>query len=676
MTDFRIHPSPLPFESAPGFLMRLFEINGAPWSRERFRTRGVRLAEILAGENDDAFRAFGLDPGLFSATTARVHSKKVVTVAGEELHRDDWSTHARRWCPCCFADDFRDESLGGRFPGWRPHRRFWWDVAAIPTCPIHKVRLERDCPTCGDHVAWETGSLTTCRCGHDLLSCDPVGVAEKDVTADAYVVGRLGAAPRVTAPFLDGLSLREAHDAMEHFGTAAVDGAFGALAKFDEARHPEVFSAGFRVAAGWPEAFERLLDDVAARPDVGLGSWGLDQVYGYLVMWARSIKNTPLGKPVYAAILAHYAKRSTVRAGSAAAEFVGSDAPVNVLQIGQALGIGSTLAKAHLIAHGMWPAETKRGTPVLFPPGTIAKLKAALDDEAAMEDLPDLLGIALNQAKALVAAGIVEPQAPDAKWHRIRRKFSRAKVAALVERLAGGAPRMKAAPEGMTDVMTACRYAAAGGIAGISKMILDGQVRVRGRLKGADGLRALVVDPVEIARANRAAVGADLDLRETGRLLGLDKDTVGTCTKAGLLECKTIGQKIVVPRAAAERFKKTYVTARELAEKLGTRERYLIETLSANGVSLAPASGPRRPSVAVFLRDRIPANLPHLHDAKWRQGSANCGKRRRPAPPGKRVPEATPSSPPRDEIGPTQTRRSACVSTSNRSTAPTTSAKP
>ena len=37
-----------------------------------------------------------------------------MTVAGEELQRNDWTTDLRRWCPACFARDPGDDSLPGR----------------------------------------------------------------------------------------------------------------------------------------------------------------------------------------------------------------------------------------------------------------------------------------------------------------------------------------------------------------------------------------------------------------------------------------------------------------------------------------------------------------------------------------------------------------------------------
>jgi hypothetical protein len=74
-----------------------------------------------------------------------------------------------------------------------------------------------------------------------------------------------------------------------------------------------------------------------------------------------------------------------------------------------------------------------------------------------------------------------------------------------------------------------------------------------------------------------------------------------------------------------------YVTARELAGKLGTRERYVIDTLTAHGIKLAPTSGPKQPIVTIYLCGKIPANLPYLHDAKWLSMAGGLGPMREAA---------------------------------------------
>ena len=605
----RLRPMVLPGESPGAHLMRLFEINGWPWSRERFRSRGLNISQVFYGSNDAVFQAFEMDLAPFAMTAARVHSYKLVTVAGEQLHRDDWSTLVRQWCPKCFQDDLHDESLGGRSPGWRVHRRFWWDAMSVTTCPIHAVRLERLCPVCGDPIKWDTGSLTTCRNHHSLLGCKPVKVAQKDIVGDAYIVGRLGGGPRMTVPFLDALPLRDAIDAMEHFGVAAAGGAFSAMSKFKDDRHPEIRSVGLRIAAGWPGAFNDVLDRLASRPDVGLGAWGQDQVYGYLVMWARGNRKTPLGKAVNDAILAHFAQRSVVRGGSAAERFVDEGGPVCLAQIAKAVGLGSMATRKHLVRIGVWPKDTKRGTPVLFPPGIVAELKGVLDDLANAKKLRELHGVGRTQSRRIAAADLT-PQIGPPKM-RNRKSFSRAAVVAWVTGLAGDAPEVQTAPLGLRDIPTASRWAGVGGIVGIVTLIEKGDVKVRARLVGGKGLYALLVDPAEVERAGRIQVGGEFSPKEAANLLSMHPDSVSACICDGLLDFTRQGaQRVAISQVAIDKFRATYVTTSEIARALDTKPRYAAVVLRENGVEpIATREIASRMRVAIYRRSDIPADL-------------------------------------------------------------------
>ena len=284
-----IIPPVIDGESAAAHLLRAFDVNGEPWSRERLRTAGHSMSDILQGRAAGPLAdRLGRGEDAFRGWTPTEITKKKVVIADEVVHRDDWTTNVRRWCPCCWQDDLR-RTPSGRHAHWNIHRRFWWDVAAVGTCPLHHVRLEGSCPICRTGVTWEAGSLTRCRNGHSLLACDGARVPPATTLADAYVVGRLGGMARTSVPLLDGLTLAEACDAMERFGVALLGGADGALSKFPAERHPEVFSAGLATARDWPHAFDALLDGMARADHVGLGAWGAEQVYGYLYLWAKRL---------------------------------------------------------------------------------------------------------------------------------------------------------------------------------------------------------------------------------------------------------------------------------------------------------------------------------------------------------------------------------------------------
>ena len=181
-----IIPPVIDGESAAAHLLRAFDVNGEPWSRERLRTAGHSMSDILQGRAAGPLAdRLGRGEDAFRGWTPTEITKKKVVIADEVVHRDDWTTNVRRWCPCCWQDDLR-RTPSGRHAHWNIHRRFWWDVAAVGTCPLHHVRLEGSCPICRTGVTWAAGSLTRCRNGHSLLACDGARVPPATTLADAY----------------------------------------------------------------------------------------------------------------------------------------------------------------------------------------------------------------------------------------------------------------------------------------------------------------------------------------------------------------------------------------------------------------------------------------------------------------------------------------------------------
>lgn len=145
-------PPEIPGKSSVGYLLRTFAANGRPWSRQRFKTDGFNLANLLLGGEREAFATYLGSDAAFGRGMPTSITKKRVVVAGEELHRDDWTTLRRQWCPCCWRGDLAAAADPARPPHWNVHRRSWWEAAAVTTCPIHSVRLERTCPVCAVEI--------------------------------------------------------------------------------------------------------------------------------------------------------------------------------------------------------------------------------------------------------------------------------------------------------------------------------------------------------------------------------------------------------------------------------------------------------------------------------------------------------------------------------------------
>jgi hypothetical protein len=605
--------------------MRVFDINGIRWTPEKFKAMGYRRSSVVSAESDRPLRDLtGLDSSRFKTTTVRVLSTSEIALAGERLGRRDWTTHLRRWCPVCLAQDRADESLGGRHPGWRYHRRFWWDLSCVRTCPIHNVRLESVCPTCKTDVTWMYGPVTTCLLGHSLLSCEPVPVDPAHARADAYIVGRLGGSPRVLAPVLDAWPLGEAINVMERLGIAAIGGASAWLKHIDPSRHAEMCSVGFEVAAGMPGALNALLDKLAER--AGLGSWGVDSVYDNLVWWARKARKSDSGKMILDAILAHNARRTIVRTYSEAASFVDDRSPVSVSDISRASGKSEETVGRYLRAMGHWPKRTACGTPVLVSRAVMNELLALFEDSIGIIDAGSILGLHGTQVDKLVSAGILQRAGLHKSVQKRMGAFSRKSVEALMERIAGDAPFVDAVPLHLRPICGAGRNVD-GGVALILSLILEGEGKVECRIAGQVGLQGLLIDPTAFRRRRRRVrtreiVDGGLNLREAAAILGLAQCTVSAAAEVKLLEQLEDNRRIIVAREGVLRFKSDYVSSVELARPLCTKPRHIIDLLEDAGVKpiLSPKIHPRatcwlwrRDQIPTDLAERLRAKCPHAH---------------------------------------------------------------
>lgn len=155
---------------------------------------------------------------------------------------------AGRVCPHCLRADI--EMRDGPVT-CRPHRRVWWDLVGVVSCPLHKVLLLHICPNCGMHPSRAPASPRYCRCGHDLIRLTGSHLDDTDLAADRYLIGRLGVVAASRHSFLDHMPLHDAALAMLRIGQAAALGARGVRFKnhmIEPTLRAKLASIGFREA--------------------------------------------------------------------------------------------------------------------------------------------------------------------------------------------------------------------------------------------------------------------------------------------------------------------------------------------------------------------------------------------------------------------------------------------
>jgi hypothetical protein len=617
ITGFPLRPPVIQGESAADHLTRLLQVNGRTWLRVNRATGGLLSRSFHRPTATEVLAAFGIgdaDP-LLARTPMPSARPRHLEIAGEIIHRETWTVSRRRWCPGCWRDDLAAEPCG-RLPFWNVHRRFWWGITSIETCPVHKVRLREGCPTCGIPVRWNAGRMLSCTSRHGLLACEAIPVGDDDILGDAYVVGRLGGAPRVAVPFLDGMALADAIDVMQRLGAAALDGPRGSFARLPAERRPAAMSVGFRIARDWPHAFADVIADMAKAS--APGNWGVVNLYGYLYDWIIKLPKDAFGEEMRRAFFGEVVRHGFLVDRSMALKYAPT-AFVTFRTAAKSIGCSYATTRRYLEALGYLSPGNQKGTPVNIPVQTVEELRALFRDRLNAQETAARLGVGNGTVLALRREGLLRPDPVHERCNRGNPFFQEQDVDGLAARLKGDAPEVDAIPDGLMPLPRAAQTADVGRTAGACRLILDGWLRPEAVLKSGTGLAAVLTSVTALREAHRRSLGRWHTVDEVAALLGTHRASVLALARAGLLEARRLtGHALAVSDVAFRSFTATYVTSRELAAGIGTKSRYVTVLLQQAGVR--PVADPKiLPGYrgSLYRRSEVPDDLAARREAAF-----------------------------------------------------------
>jgi hypothetical protein len=554
---------------------------GIPWFEA---AQGKHIRTVAA--------SVGIDADELAFDTAVV-SPRSVLLRGECLRRRQWSVHAgRSACPECLAGD----ASGVPFdPLPRSWHRAWWDVRVLTVCPAHGAVLLKCCRYCGAQFDFRSTSVAKCPNGHAIRGQSPRHV--KNFAGDAYVVARLGGAPRIRNEFLDGGHLADAIEALELVGRTSLSG-HGQCNRLLEPH--DVLDAGYSVFADWPGAFNVVLDGLFASSRTGLGHWGAAATYGPL--HAR-LREMPRGT-IAVGMIELVRKHSLSNGVSISKPVFGiSDRPTDVCAISHAaarLGMGFSRARKVLRRHGLIPARTRRGTPVRISSRALEQILSQRQTVLGVRALSMRLNIGRTQARQLVTAGFVG---------KSRQSVRTADVDAFLDRLSRNVPR-SFRRAGIAPLPHACRTArCALGLA--VEAILDGRLRPVGFRKGR-GLTGVYIAYSEVRAIGKASRDA-VTIKDAAKELHVKWHALRDLVRVGLLGTN----KQRVTPGAIRRFKRDFVAGARLAQSAGMRPRTLMKILDEAG--LTPVAAPPRCRQVFYRRSDIiharelRSSFPSLH---------------------------------------------------------------
>ncbi|WP_179732668.1 TniQ family protein [Bradyrhizobium sp. IAR9] len=551
-------------EGMIGYLMRVAAAHGVPHLPEMLIQIGVPWFKFAQGRGVDVVAAAAtIEPSDLSFDTGQV-GVGGVSLRGETLRPRQWSVHVgRRACPDCLREDAA-AAADSRLP--RQWHRTWWDVRATTVCPRHRVKLIDRCRRCGERLDFRSTAVGECPRGHALA--DQVGASVGDAMGDAYVLGRLGAGPRIVDVSLDAGSLADAIDALGTVGAAAIAGKHTGIE-----RH-ELLHAGFDVFSRWPAAFDALLNRIVAVSGTGLGRWGAARSYGRLYERVFGLESGPIANLLKRHIRQHALEHGLSISRSV---FGVTEAPTDVCSVSHAaarLAMGFERARRELKRRGHLPARTRRGTPIRIPSAAIDEIQNEGSNLLGVGSLSEFLGIGRTQTRKLVAAGVFGREAP------VRRD----EVQTLLDRLSKDAPT-KFVAAGAAPLPAACRIARCTIDVAVVAMV-GGDLTACG-VGAGHGLQRLFVCVSDLRLQGKRSRDA-MTVEDAARSLDVKWETMRGLVRLGLVRAR----RRRISAAAMDAFRRDYVSGARLARALGVRPRTLMKTLSDAGTT--PAAAPPR----------------------------------------------------------------------------------
>ncbi|QOG19129.1 hypothetical protein FOM02_19035 [Bradyrhizobium sp. SEMIA] len=544
-----------PGEPAHGVLLRIAELNGlAP----------VEAIELIGGEpswiysartTDAILREVGAEcSDLVQKSTPRFEGNRYVHVNGERLSSKlHWIRGVRRRCPLCLSKS--------------PHHRVWWDSSAITACTIHAVELEDRCLTvgCDCQIRWTSGSIGRCENNHDLTgSCRSVPASE--LSAEAYIAGRLGLPRYDPVPFLDGAYLDDAIELMDKVGRAAIGGnlpSMPTLSSLGVTRRAAILS-GFAILKCGEIGFEEFIGSITRNMDQSI-SRSLTPLYGWLHRWLRrgprsSIHNKLLG------LMARYA---TGHVPTAAPD----DPFVSLGYAAKQLKIHPTRLRRILRALGLIRAERRHGLLLGIRREHVERVRSILQDASSLKEAAIRIGESQNALIRVVHGGLLPIAFRAGTEGHGAHILKKADVDKLIARLNQGVPQVAVPP---ADLMSLARVARATSMqhAEIIRLVLATKLRPAARLVGAPPISGLYFHYREVRSAYLAETRTALTSESAAKEVGVSSEGFRDLLQGEYIKGESRVESkrrfVAISRSELDRFKLKYAAASEFSEILAT----------------------------------------------------------------------------------------------------------
>jgi len=461
----------------------------------------------------------------------------------------------RRLCPACLLEKW--------------HHRFWWDLEPVSTCPRHGLTLLDAC-RCGTKFGWRGGGLVHCsHCLNDQAEYLPQVPADPKVRrSDAYILARFDAGPAERVPILDPLDMPQVFMMMERIGSACE----GYSREWRSAKTLGL-PLGMVQARGFEVLAEGKLDEVLTRiydgyiAQGGKSEAGFTECYGWLYHWFNHKRGARFSPLLAEAFHRHGAQRFPIVPKAQLGQIPDSARRKLSLKEAARRAETSVFAMKNIgLVLGLIRIEKRSGSQLSFPTEEVERIARDLKGALSLEETMKRLGVARRPVLEMMENGSLVP-ALVGGGQRHAFVFRHTDIDALLRRLADDAPVVLRPSDGLLALSHLGRSRAAT-IGRSVRVVLDGKLRVRERLKGAVGLQGLFIDEGDLEAAITPAAGEMVPFAAAARRMRLNSRGLSRAIALGMFPSVEKGAK-ALPAKHVEAFANKFIMMGEVRERVG-----------------------------------------------------------------------------------------------------------
>lgn len=484
-----------------------------------------------------------------------------------------------RVCPICVREG---QAQGG------PSAIFQlleWCVTCLHTCAVHGVALCALPPAAYSH---ETYDVVTQAMLHHRTIMEAAANAEiiAPSSFENYVRQRIR--DGAVGDWLDPLELAHLHRACLTLGLMSEGATDVPWTKVDPLRGREACDIGLAVLQGGAAGLALFLDHLRSRCSGDRPYFSSDM--GHFYAWLRTVYEEPALVQLTAAVRHYVFDHYPVQRDQ---EVLGAY-PDQVVRITfdearRRSGLGVGFLKrllGHLDGVGSEDALLRNELTVQ----DLHRVRTFRANLCNLTEASDLLGVQLEQVKALIRLGILD----QLKFGTALRYLPRQDVEKLlagIDALPLHSPRCHTMP-----IKIFC-YSRSIALARVIKAWQDGELHGLLSRGEGQGLQTLRVDPDAFCDRTEVSLVRDLSLADTARYLRISVVAVRKMRDAGILRrvikqnSDTNFRKGFVTRASIEAFAAQYVTLGQMAVQIGVAPIHLARRLDYDGIDLLEVHG-------------------------------------------------------------------------------------